>query len=187
MNIKIGKAEFSKHELGLLLFCLGFFLLLFIGAFEFEFIGKIFPMVIAGPGLILVALYLVSGFLPPAMHQAMKKDTEFRLFGLLPEKEEDAQNEPAAAPKRERFSVQRSYAVLGLTMGYFLFAYLFGFYVSTFLFTVSYLFIFRKDRRSLSAMISNLFLLAILMGTVYVFDYSFGYDFGKAAILKVLP
>jgi len=186
MNIRIGKAEFSKHEFGLLLFCLGFFSLIFFGAFRFEFIGKIFPLVIAGPGLIMVLLYLISGFLPPGFNQAMKKDTEFRLFGLLPEKDEELPVEKTAAFKKERFSPQRSYTVLGLTMGYFLFSYLFGFYISTFLFTVSYLFIFRKDRKNFASMISNLFLLALLMAVVYVFDYSFGYDFGKAAISKFL-
>jgi hypothetical protein len=61
-----------------------------------------------------------------------------------------------------------------------------GFYISTFLFTVSYIFIFRKDRKGLVAMTSNLFLLAILLAVVYIFDYSFGYDFGKAAISKFL-
>ncbi|MDF1594385.1 MAG: tripartite tricarboxylate transporter TctB family protein [Desulfobacterales bacterium] len=186
MNIRIGKAEFSKHEFGLLLFCLGFFALIFFGSFKFQFIGKIFPLVIAGPGLVMVALYLISGFLPPALHQAMKKDTEFRLFGLIPEKNEDMPVEKTAISKKGRFSPQHSYTVLGLTMGYFLFSYLFGFYISTFLFTVSYLFIFRKDRKNLTSMISNLFLLAILMAMVYIFDYSFGYDFGKAAISKFL-
>ena len=185
MNIKIGKAEFSKHEFGLLLFCLGFFLLIFIGAFEFEFIGKIFPLVISGPGLILVTLYLVSGFLPPELHQAMKKDTEFRLFGLMPEKDEDLPVETTAVSRKQRFRPQLSYTVLGMTMGYFLFSYLFSFYISTFLFTICYLYIFKKDRITLGSMISNLFLLAILMSMVYIFDYSFGYDFGKAAISKL--
>ena len=49
--------------------------------------GKVFPLLIGGPGLLLVALYLISGFLPPQLHNAMKKDTDFRLFGLMPEKD----------------------------------------------------------------------------------------------------
>jgi len=185
MNIKIGKAEFSKHEFGLLLLCLGFFSLIFFGSFKFEFIGKIFPLVIAGPGLIMVVLYLISGFLPPALHEAMKKDTEFRLFGLIPEIDGVEPDEKTAV-REERFSVRHSYTVMALTFGYFFLSYLFGFYISTFFFTVSYLFIFRKNRGNLAAMISNLFLLAILMAVVYIFDYSFGYDFGKAAIFKFL-
>jgi hypothetical protein len=185
MNIRIGKAEFSKHEFGMLLLCLGFFSLIFFGSFKFEFIGKIFPLLIGGPGLIMVLLYLISGFLPPSIHQAMKKDTEFRLFGLMPEIE-GVEPVEKTGDGEERFSVQHSYVVIGLTLGYFFFSYLLGFYISTFLFTVSYIFIFRKDRKGLVAMTSNLFLLAILLAVVYIFDYSFGYDFGKAAISKFL-
>jgi len=181
MNIRIGKVEFSKHELGLLLICLLFFSLIFFGSFKFEFTGKIFPMLIGGPGLIMVALYLFSGFLPPSFHESMKKDTEFRLFGLMPEIE-GAEPDKKTADGKGRFIVEHSYIVMALTLGYFIFSYLFGFYISTFLFTIIYLFIFRKGRKGLAALISNLFLLALLMAVVYIFDYSFGYDFGKAAI-----
>ena len=185
MTVKIGKAAFSKHEFSLLLLCLGFFCLIFFGSFEFEFIGKVFPLIIAGPGMVMVVLYLISGFLPPNLHKAMKKDTEFRLFGLIPEKDEEIPVEQSAVAKEERFRVKRSYSVLALTMGYFFFSYLFSFYISTFIFTASYLFIFSRDRRGLPAMISNFLLLALLMAVVYLFDYSFGYDFGKAAVSKL--
>lgn len=186
MNIKIGKAEFSKHEFLLLLLSLGFFALIFFGSFKFGFMGKIFPLLIGGPGLILVFLYLVSGFLPPGFNQAMKRDTQFRLFGLMPGKEEDESAERTPAVRRERFSFTRSYTVLGLTIGYFFCSYLFGFYVSTFAFTVCYLLIFRRKQRDLLSLISGLLLLTILMATVFLFDYSFGYDFGKAAVTKWL-
>lgn len=181
MNIKIGRVEFSKHEFGLLLLCLLFFSMIFFGSFKFEFVGKIFPLLIGGPGLIMVVLYLISGFLPPSFHEAMKKDTEFRLFGLMPEIE-GAQPDEKTADRKGRFIIEHSYIVMTLTFGYFIFSYLFGFYISTFLFAIGYLFIFRKGRKGLAAMISNLFLLALLMAVVYIFDYSFGYDFGKAAI-----
>lgn len=185
MAVKIGKATFSKHELSLLLLCLCFFCLIFFGSFKFGFMGKVFPLIIGGPGMVLVGLYLISGFLPPRLHDAMKKDTEFRLFGLMPEKDEEKPFEETLSTKEESFRVDRSYSVLALSVGYFFFSYLFGFYISTFIFTASYLFIFSRNRRNLPAIISNILLLAILMAVVYVFDYSFGYDFSKAAISKL--
>ncbi len=188
MGIKIGRAEFSKHEFALLLVCLCFFSLIFFGSFGFGLMGKIFPLLIGGPGLLLVVLYLISGFLPPQFHESMKKDTDFRLFGLIPEQgavqPDSSENDPPLRPKAV-FDIHLSYLVLALFAGFVLFSYLFGFYISTFLFAFGYLFLFaRKDAEKLSNF-SKLLLLCLLLGAVFVFDYSFGYNFMEGAVFEL--
>ena len=190
MSIRIGKAEFSKHEFVLLILCLSFFALIFFGSFKFKTIGKFFPLLVGGPGFILVLLYLFSGLFSPRLYHAMKKGTEFRLFGLMPE--EDAllsthSREEGGATLKPQFRIQLSYLLLILFAGYVLVSFLFGFYVSTFLFTCIYLFVFaRSDGQKKPSIIASLVLLSILMGAVSIFDYSFGYDFMEGAVYKLL-
>ena len=148
MGIKIGKAEFSKHEFVLLILCLGFFALIFFGSFKFGLMGKVFPLLIGGPGLVLVVLYLASGLISPRLHEAMKKGTDFRLFGMIPDEDELTPGQQEIKKRdtlQPRFKIQLSYLVLVLFAGYILLSYLFGFYVSTFVFTWAYLFIFSKN------------------------------------------
>ena len=190
MSIKIGKAEFSRHEFVLLILCLGFFALIFFGSFKFKTIGKIFPLLVGGPGFFMVLLYLFSGLLSPRLHDAMKKGTDFRLFGLMPEEDEllsTHSGEGGGTRPKSQFRIQLSYLLLILFAGYVLVSFLFGFYVSTFLFTCAYLFLFaRSDGKKNPSIIASLFLLSILMGAVSIFDYSFGYDFMEGAVYKLL-
>ena len=190
MSIRIGKAEFSRHEFVLLILCLGFFALIFFGSFKFKTIGKIFPLLVGGPGFFMVLLYLFSGFLSPRLHDIMKKGTDFRLFGLMPEEDEllsTHSGEGGGTRPRPQFRIQLSYLLLILFAGYVLVSFLFGFYVSTFLFTCAYLFLFaRSDGQKNPSIIASLFLLSILMGAVFIFDYSFGYDFMEGAVYKLL-
>ena len=189
MGIKIGRAEFSRHEFVLLILCLGFFSLIFFGSFKFGLMGKVFPLLIGGPGLLMVALYLISGFLSPKLHDAMKKDTDFRLFGMIPEKYEiksDQSEREISDQQESRFNIQLSYIVLALFAGYVLLSYLFGFYFSTFVFTSAYLFLFtRGDTQKSPSILAKLILLCVLMGAVFLFDYSFGHDFMEGAVFKL--
>ena len=95
--------------------------------------------------------------------------------------------ESGDARPKPQFRIQLSYLLLILFAGYVLVSFLFGFYVSTFLFTCAYLFIFaRSDGQKKPSIIASLFLLSILMGAVFIFDYSFGYDFMEGAVYKLL-
>ena len=76
MSIRIGKAEFSRHEFVLLILCLIFFGLILFGSLKFKTIGKIFPLLVGGPGFFMVLLYLFSGLISPRLHDAMKKGTD---------------------------------------------------------------------------------------------------------------
>jgi len=188
MGIKIGKAEFSKHEFVLLILCLGFFSLIFFGSFKFGLMGKVFPLLIGGPGLLLVVLYLASGLISPRLHDAMKKGTDFRLFGMIPDEDELTPGQQGVKKRLEqqpRFKIQLSYLVLALFTGYILVSYLLGFYISTFVFTCVYLFLFSKnpDLKGPS-LVSKLVLLGVLMAAVFIFDYSFGYDFMEGAVFE---
>jgi hypothetical protein len=190
MSIRIGKAEFSRHEFVLLILCLAFFALIFFGSFKFKTIGKIFPLLVGGPGFFMVLLYLFSGLFSPRLHDVMKKGTDFRLFGLMPEEDEllsTHSGQGSGARAKPQFRIQLSYLLLALFAGYVLVSFLFGFYVSTFVFTCAYLFIFaRSDSQNRPSIIASLFLLSILMSAVSIFDYSFGYDFMEGAVYKLL-
>lgn len=190
MSIRIGKAEFSRHEFVLLILCLSFFALIFFGSFKFKTIGRFFPLLIGGPGFFMVLLYLFSGLFSLRLHDAMKKGTQFRLFGLMPEEDELLSTHSAKGAgtrPKPQFRIQLSYLLLILFAGYVLVSFLFGFYVSTFLFTCTYLFIFaRSDGQKKPSIFASLFLLSILMGAVFIFDYSFGHDFMEGAIYKLL-
>ncbi len=190
MGIKIGQAEFSKHEFALLVICLAFFALLFFGSFAFKTTGKFFPMLVGGPGFIMVSLYLLSGLISPRLYETMKKGTDFKLFGLIPDEgtlpSEQEPEEDKPVDQVPLFKIHFSYLVLSLFFGFVLFSYLFGFYVSTVAFSASYLFLVEGagENKEIS-MISKIALILLLVGVVYGFDYSFGHNFMEGAVYQL--
>lgn len=190
MKIKIGIAEFSKQEFALLIICLAFFALLFFGSFAFKTTGKFFPMLVGGPGFIMVSLYLLSGLISPQLYETMKKGTDFKLFGLIPDEgvlpSEQEPAEEKLADQVSPFKIHFSYLVFSLFFGFILFSYLFGFYVSTVIFSTSYLFLVEGsgENKDMST-ISKIALILLLVGVVYVFDYSFGHNFMEGAVYQL--
>ncbi len=191
MTIKIGNAEFSIHEFILLLLSLLFFAVLFIGSFDFGRMGGLFPMAIGGAGLFLVVLYLISGFLPSVFYNTMRKDTEFQLFGLIPEETQEAMHKEAedeaeaSSAQDMSYNIRLSYLVLALFAAYVLLSYLFGFYISTFIITVAYLSIYRTPTSNpVRALFYKVLLVILLQGAILIFDTSFGHDFMEGAVFK---
>ncbi len=189
MGIRIGKADFSKHEFALLILCLLFFGMLFFGSFKFQIMGKVFPLLVGGPGFVMVCLYLLSGYISPQLHEAMKRGSDFRLFGFMPDEETlPGHQQDSDGEKQAAFNINASYLVLILFGGYVVVSYLFGFYVSTFFFAGSYFFTFSKRDSHIGALSFPVkaALVLLLLGAVYVFDFSFGHNFMEGAVYEYL-
>lgn len=185
MAIKIGQAEYSIHEIILLIFSLCFFAMLFIGAFEFGWMGRIFPLGVGGAGLFLTLLYLISGFLPPGFNEVMSRDTEFQLFGLIPEQGQEAEVSQKQSSEDWTFKIEKSYFVIALFALFIIISWLFGFYISTFIISVTYLSLYGKaSRYPLRSIIYKILLVIILIGGVYIFDLSFGHDFMEGKVFE---
>lgn len=178
--MKIGKVIFKLEELVFVILLTIFFLFLFIGSFQYRSDARFFPLVLSTPAIVLLSLYLFRGFLPESLSNMMTGVGEFTFGASLPDAS-DEEEDPEAAAEAKTANI-KSYLIFGFTTFYMLFSYLIGFYLSTLIFLVLYLYFTRRKRTRL--LLGNCLLVGMLIGVVYVFDIAFGYHFGEGIVLS---
>lgn len=178
--MKLGKAGFKLEELVFVILLTIFFLFLFIGSFQYRSDARFFPLVLSTPAILLLGLYLFRGFLPDSLSKMMTGVGEFTFGTSLPDTfgEEETLEESTDVKTADL----RSYLIFGFTIFYMLFSYLIGFYLSTVIFLVLYLYFTRRKR--VGQLVGNFLLVVVLIGVVYVFDIAFGHHFGEGILLS---
>ncbi|MBW1613082.1 MAG: hypothetical protein JRJ57_03725 [Deltaproteobacteria bacterium] len=173
--MKIGKSFYTVEELLLLIILLGFFIVIFVGSFNYRPAARFFPLLLSIPGTILVLLFLLRGYLPDSVRTLM---TGLGGFGIgSPE----GQNHKRV-DNQVTTSSRRSYLIFAFTISYILFSYLSGFYFSTLIHLGTYLYATRRIR--IYQLITNILLIVVLISLVYVFDVAFGFHFNEGILFS---
>ena len=178
--MKLGKVDFKLEELIFVLLLTIFFLFLFVGSFQYRPEARFFPLVLSTPAILLLGLYLFRGFLPDSLSKMMTGVGELTFGTSIPDDfgEEEIPEELTDV----KTANVKSYLIFGFTIFYMLFSYLIGFYLSTLIFLVLYLYPTRRKR--LGQLVGSFLLIVVLMGGVYVFDIAFGHHFGDGIMLS---
>ncbi len=174
--MKIAGTKFKTEELLLCLLISIFFLLLIIGAKNFEPTARFFPYVLAIPGFVMTLLYIMRGYLPPKVNDVIR--------GAPAIKESKELSEPARQLKKdnEKRATIISYALFIAVFLYIVVSYLVGFYLSTLAFLLIHLHFSRSFKPK--SLLGNIVLIIVLLGMVYLFDTAFGYHFDRGALLS---
>ncbi|MCF8110117.1 MAG: hypothetical protein K9J85_01375 [Desulfobacteraceae bacterium] len=124
----------------------------------------------------------------------MSRDTEFQLFGLIPEEGQEAEARLKGGEDSESsdsfnqgmvFRIEKSYFVIVLFALYVVLSWLFGFYISTFVIAVSYLSLYGKaSLNPTRSLFYKCLLVLVLLGSVYIFDFSFGHNFMEGKVFE---
>jgi len=178
--MKLDKSNFTTEEFIFVVFLLSFFVMIFVGAFNYRPTARFVPLLLSIPGTILVLLYLLSGYLPESVRNLITGIGEFT-FGSSGVQYDNLENNRNGTNETTA-STFAPYLIFAFTISYLLLSYLAGFYLSTLTFSIIYLYIARKGLKT--RLFSNISLIAILLFIVYVFDVAFGHHFGEGILLN---
>lgn len=199
------RSHFRVEELVLCAILLTFFLWIFLGAFSFEPSSALLPKMLSLPGIVLMVLYVLRGYLPEVARGALSADDQFAIGKLQDPAvqgeqareavdvedadqadESDVLADSLRAPAWSRTNsaadlarmqqTARTYFVLGFSALFPILAYGFGFYVSTVLSITLYMVVVRRSVRH--PVLMGCFLIALLLAFVYVFDLAFHFERG---------